>query len=433
MFKPLLKERPELAGRFHAAFETSRDTGVFIPARHVAAVADVVRGEAVRLDDLERPRFDNLLRVLNAAARHGLAYWEATDLPVRQNHAELLAAPLDAIEAVHPPVDLPVERGVSRTPHPCQAVGGLLFFGPHDRKAVADPASSPPRFEPAAAQIWDRSVALLSDGRWLTLQRERAEAPRRLLLHKPSPVLGGPGEIIATFELPEEPYPGPLLVPSGDGAVIVPLDLKPGLQPFYWDGTSVRRVNEFPPAKCGVWGGFFERSVGALRLGDGTAMVVWNGDAYEVKGGKPGAPWPLGISEMKWVSDAFLPWGEDGFYYTDRQALRRVRRGQNPEAVAKLTDPVHTMRPGPGGSVLLLHRVDRKTLRSSRWGTLVFPDEGAEICVRAVDVGAVWPHGDVDVVFAGGWLWVVRGGKLFRAPPEAFLNAARLKSSPPRA
>jgi hypothetical protein len=135
---------------------------------------------------------------------------------------------------------------------------------------------------------------------------------------------------------------------------------------------------------------------------------------------------------MKWVSDAFLPWGEDGFYYTDRQALRRVRRGQSPEAVAKLTDPVRTMRPGPGGSVLLLHQVDHKTLRSSRWGTLAFPDEGVEICVRAVDVGAGWTLADVDAVFAGGWLWVVREAKLFRAPPEAFLTAARLKSSPPR-
>lgn len=93
MFEALVARRPELGGRFRTCFESNCDTGVFIPIGRTELAARAVRGHLRDLDRNERKRFLGLLRVLNAATRHGLAFWEASDLGVAQTRAELLVPP----------------------------------------------------------------------------------------------------------------------------------------------------------------------------------------------------------------------------------------------------------------------------------------------------------------------------------------------------
>jgi hypothetical protein len=74
------------------AFDGNYCTGVFVPAAMVPAlVTEVERRFAKRPPGATR-YWAPLLRILRIAAAHGLAYWEATDLVVKQGHAEWLAA-----------------------------------------------------------------------------------------------------------------------------------------------------------------------------------------------------------------------------------------------------------------------------------------------------------------------------------------------------
>ncbi|PRP93657.1 TPR end-of-group domain-containing protein [Enhygromyxa salina] len=93
MFAALLGKRPELDGKFRTCFETNCDTGVFIRPEHIATALQAVLGHMRDIDGHERRRFVGLERVLWAARRHGLAYWEATDLGVAQTRPELLVPP----------------------------------------------------------------------------------------------------------------------------------------------------------------------------------------------------------------------------------------------------------------------------------------------------------------------------------------------------
>ncbi|HJL15241.1 MAG TPA: hypothetical protein RMH99_06270 [Sandaracinaceae bacterium LLY-WYZ-13_1] len=102
MFAPLVERRPELTGHFRTVFETNADTGAFIERSALPMVIQAVEGRMKELSRRERERFEGLRRVLRAADRHGLAFWEATDLGVVQTRPELLEPPPKAKEAKGP-------------------------------------------------------------------------------------------------------------------------------------------------------------------------------------------------------------------------------------------------------------------------------------------------------------------------------------------
>ena len=93
MLGPLVARRPELSGHFRTCFESNCDTGVYIPPGWTVFAAQAVRSHLQGLDGNERKRFFGLLRVLEAATRHGLGFWEATDLGVTQTNEALLVPP----------------------------------------------------------------------------------------------------------------------------------------------------------------------------------------------------------------------------------------------------------------------------------------------------------------------------------------------------
>jgi hypothetical protein len=74
LFEELLAAHPELRGEFPQGIEQNYCTGVYIPARRVRKVLECL-GQSLG-------RYVGLLLILDYAARNGLGYWEATDLPL---------------------------------------------------------------------------------------------------------------------------------------------------------------------------------------------------------------------------------------------------------------------------------------------------------------------------------------------------------------
>ena len=459
MFAALVKRRPELAGCFHRCFETNGDTGVFVPAKHVRdAIAQLERGRH-DFDASERPRFDHQLRVLRAAARHGLAYWEATDLAVKQAHPELLRSLHDELETIEVAIPAHDPSGSE----PCEAgifvIDGMLSVG-HRRKLIADLRELDdrmPRFDDVQPVIEEHAATRLADGRWLTRQPVMIERPsghqvseQRLVLHEPTAIARGPGEHVASFEIPCSLDRPPRIVAGATGAVIVPIALAgvaagrtrhradrhspTSCKPMWWDGKEVAPIAALPELaladnarKQDAWRA---STSGALRLGDGTLVVVWNGDAYEVEGQTVGPAWRLGAHDALWATSTLVPWGSDGFYFTAPKGVYRIRRGATRELVATLGDRVSQLASGPDDSVIVHHAA---SLKAKRVATVVFPDRGEELPIFPGDTAAYAAY-DLEAVYAFGWVWGIEmegrssRKRLFRCDPARFVAGKRLKS-----
>lgn len=87
LLAPLLRARPVLRGHFPIGFESNYEAGILIEAPNVSRVAASTRK---RMLARRQASLRAMVWTLEAAASHGLAWWEATDLDVPQTHAELL-------------------------------------------------------------------------------------------------------------------------------------------------------------------------------------------------------------------------------------------------------------------------------------------------------------------------------------------------------
>jgi hypothetical protein len=385
MMTPLLKKRPELAGRFHRAFEHNSDTGVFIPAKHVAEAADTVRGQLFDKEVAERERYWGLYWVLRAAARNGLAYWEATDLGVANTRPEMIAPPPASFEWLG--------EGANRS---LAVVDGTVFLSREaDTQSFAiDARVAPTEPRPCPAGFGARASRLAS-GEWAACSKGEL----RIFDARD----GIPHELARAIEVPISTTIGDSVIvrACGDGAVLLPFSYSGRLdQSAYWfDGEVVRAIEGLPAPKLGSRHGTNWYAIAATTLGSDNAVILWNGEGYEIDNGSVvGAPWRLDL-QIKDAVQSITAWGQDGFYFGDDQTLRRVRRGAPPETVAKLPDKIRELAPGPDGSVLVVHSLHPTKHKQERSVTLVFPERGEEIAVNRYDVQLA------SLRYTGGFFW----------------------------
>lgn len=79
-----------LARQLPTSFDGNCCTGVYVPARDVPALVAEVERRLTKQPKGAIRRWLPLLRVLRVAARHGMAYWEGTDLAVQSGHLDWL-------------------------------------------------------------------------------------------------------------------------------------------------------------------------------------------------------------------------------------------------------------------------------------------------------------------------------------------------------
>ncbi len=335
LFGEVVRVRPELSGSFPTSFEENEMTGVFIPAARVGAARKWLGRQLSVLSPGKQLQLEPLERVLAAAERHRLAYWEATDLDVGQAREELLA------------VTLPKEvRGRWQLPRQgakdmVGRVGDHVFLRlGDDSLARVDIGVVPPTIE--RLPIDHATFVGRLDERWLTVERRKDERPFRFRLFARE----GGLETRAFEAAPR--WPGRALTNVGlVGGRLFGRD-EDETQPtlLQWTDKNLEPVVELARAK-GTRGSVF----GTARTGDEADVVVWDGDGYELVRGKLVKTFPLGAARFGGFSTAPAPGG--AFHYTLDGRVFVAERGKKPRAVATKTRNVQRLAAGPGGGTLL--------------------------------------------------------------------------------
>jgi hypothetical protein len=391
LFGRLLEKYPQLHGQFPRKFSGNWSTGTFISAKKAPEALGWITNKVAEFAEGDRRLFRGLLLVLEHCARHKLAYWEGTDLPVPM--AEV--APEGA-----------ERRRASRafkwpdTGYLPLASRGNLFvceyhLGPDKcaRTALADFSVWPPSiawlpefatcasFSPAGKLV---TVASEPDKYFYTVRLRSNATPEADVqeLAVPNPETVGENGYDWCGFLGEQVVS---LLKFQKGKT-------PSRYPLFQQGILLLEDKTFRPAKDRhkghsllssllrrrhVWDDESVRA-GMAKLGCGGEVFIWDEKGYERSGNGFKATFDIGPNLTQtsgWMSVAA---GEDGFFCisqdydpmeSQRPALYEIRRGGTP--VAHLTQITNVMeiRPGPSGS-LLLREGDNK---AGDWGKIYWP------------------------------------------------------------
>jgi hypothetical protein len=165
---------------------------------------------------------------------------------------------------------------------------------------------------------------------------------------------------------------------------------------------------------------------GKVTLADGTEVLIWDGDGYELQRNRFVRTWELAAKDnfIDWTAVA---WGE-GFFYLSGRKVMYARRGNEPVPVMSDAENVMFLSPGPEDSVIASHGKNRKALGARVW----FPSDGSYIPVTRKDLG-IAPHFNPDELYwsaATNHLYSKYGGLLtFPDSDLLALNRVRPRSS----
>lgn len=337
LFAEVVRRRPDLAGAFPTHFDENWMTGVFIPAARIKGARAWLGKQLAALSPGERLRLEPIERVLAAAEKHRLGYWEATDLDVAQASEELLGG--DAPSAPRGRWKMP-RQGADRL---IGRVGDQVFLRlGDDSLGRVDIGKVPPKIDRLSID-YPTFVAHIA-GRWVSVERRKDARPFRFRLYLHQSGLDAPAAEAAPS------WPGRALADVGavGGRVFArDADTKPPVL-LRWTGKTLEPVPKVAPAR-GHKGMFV---FGFATTGDGADVLVWDGDGYELVGEKLVKTFPLGAVTKNggWAS---APSGDGSFHYTLDGQLFLAERRKKPRAVATKTRNVQGLAAGPDGSVLL--------------------------------------------------------------------------------
>jgi len=368
LFARVVQKYPKLHGHFPMWFTGNWSTGVFIPSNRVPEVLAWIEKKINKFSKGDQRHFKGLLGILRAATDNKLAYWEATDLAFPMASQFPGDPNLMMARYLHNEPGIP-GRQLEEAPV-------TEHFHYYDRD-LADQWLVTSNVSPFETSFWDMSVwppghsftvpeyapyrAFSHDGQWLLFSEMDPKAtPRnfrpRLFSNLSKkcdgefPVVvdgkelsirngGFIGSKLLVFREPDwQPKVGDSLAP--------PLWLNDG----QWQpAPGLAAV----PAQSSVLEGFIDKPVAAIvRLADGTELLIWDGDGYELNGShfektfamrakKPERTWTHVVS------------GTDGFFYLSNRLLFEVHRGNEPTPHASRWKNIMYVRPGPGGGILL--------------------------------------------------------------------------------
>ncbi|MEV6558484.1 hypothetical protein AB0M22_22420 [Nocardia sp. NPDC051756] len=433
LFTEVVAAHPQLRGRFSSGwFSGNYSTGVYVPADQVAEVLAWLEEQLAPMPKGERRTFRGIVATLRAAVDRKLGYWEATDLAVPAagefpGDPELMWAqylgndgtPAAAVEtAPASPIASVLDNIVE---------GFLLSHsaGRNPRVELWDLEPWPPRLALQRNEFW-MTAARSPTGGWLahstadTKARPRvfapilvdgaADAPRTLPAK-------GPGEAdlythecyflgtrpVVLHEVKThllrfgglnvgDPLPGPLWL-AESGA---------------WE-----RIPGIPDAAVvqSALGDAARPLTGAARLADGSTVLVWDGDGYELDAAGTGCvrAYEMG-AQRSFVEFTAVQAGDDGFFYLSGRGLHEIHRGGTPVRHVEAWTNVMAVRPGPDGGLLLKFGGNDE----GDVGVLYFPASGTYISLppemfddRSSYSALYWSReADRIVVVGGGFVAV---------------------------
>jgi hypothetical protein len=127
---------------------------------------------------------------------------------------------------------------------------------------------------------------------------------------------------------------------------------------------------------------------GKVTLTDGTDLLIWDGNGYQLQRGRFERTWELAAKHSVGLGGwTAVPWGDDGLIYLSDRRVMYARRGCDPAPVMPDADNVMFLSPGPEDSVIASHGKNRKSLAARVW----FPADGSYIPVTRKELG-VAPH-----------------------------------------
>ncbi|WP_232662759.1 hypothetical protein [Pseudonocardia sp. TRM90224] len=400
LFDELIAARPELRGRFPVAFNGNYSAGLFVPAAEVPGVLAWVEAQVASMSKGRQRDHRGMLAVLRAAVDRDLAYWEATDLavpaagefpgdPALMWASYLGTDSMPATEVETAPMS-PITSVLD------DVVGDDFRMSHSDgtpRVELWDLSVWPPRCVLARDEFW---VAAARDrprdgnGRWLAFSttdtRARPRAFTPILVEgsdDPPTVLPAKGPDGADLDAHEcyflggrpvvlhevkthllrfggmevgDPLPGPLwLGPSGEWEPI------PGIEP----AAVVKSI----------LGDAESPQTGSVRLADGSDVLIWDGDGYELNPAGTGCTKTFAMGARRTYDWTSAPAGDDGFFYRAGAGLYEMHRGGVPRRHVEAWTNVLGVRPGPANGLLLRFG----NLDSGDVGALYFPGDGTFI------------------------------------------------------
>jgi hypothetical protein len=189
----------------------------------------------------------------------------------------------------------------------------------------------------------------------------------------------------------------------------------------FWPASELPEVRTFGPGALGHQ----RYANGKVTLADGTAVLIWDGDGYELKQGGLQQTWQLAAQNSVGLGGwTAVSWGLDGFFYLSDRRVMYARRGDAPVPVLPDADNVMFLSPGPEDSVIASHGRNRKALAARVW----FPADGSYIPVTRKDLG-IAPHFSPDELY---WSTATRHvytkfGALVTFPDSGLLERKRVR------
>jgi hypothetical protein len=316
--------------------------------------------------------------------------------PVSWKRAVPAAKPVATAKAAKPKaagkpklekVKLPAPFGdLWQTTH---AVGSLIVLGNMDPPitGIVDIASWPPKVT-IERDVYPFSISSRGT-RWLAVGHGKAGQYRAWLFD-------GKKRIADLPPFTDKCHQGLKRgTPFGDGAVVwgqggeYPIEV-PARERIarWWDG---KKYHPLPELKLGKDGDADFIQLETVVLGNGSELLVFNGNAYERKGARFVKVLALGI-------DDFYDWshvlaGDDGLIYKNDRDVYEAHLGGKPKARVRDLN-IMDFGPGPGGSIVC-KQGDNKTRDT---GLLWFPADDRRVRIKrdlgVADTEMMRCHGD---------------------------------------
>lgn len=111
---------------------------------------------------------------------------------------------------------------------------------------------------------------------------------------------------------------------------------------------------------------------GKVTLGDGTDVLIWDGDGYEWTGKEFEKRWELSAGDANLEGLVTLPWGTQSFFYLSNGKVMFARRGKKPVRLLPDVEFAGHLSRGPNDSVFVSIYGDPKRTVVRQW----FPEAG---------------------------------------------------------
>jgi hypothetical protein len=335
LFGDLIDAFPALRGCFPDYFDGNGSLGVYVSAVKVPALARWVEEQIGGLDKGDRAGLLAVARVLKVAAIEGYGYWEATEIDVEWTESDLLRRKTTSVPAVRKHI----------VPFPTFLAAGhcgtriVLSDQDGHKTALFDLDGWPPR-ELARIERYTLAAAQSPDGRWALLtSRERGRFDARVLSSRLDPA-------------------STVLLAGGDagrdigwlGARVFVLPGIEGLTPLIERDGRLEAPPELPAPVPSTK--HFGAERGAVRMGDGTDILIHDGDGYAVADGTLERVLDLHVDSSHWRWSCAQS-GSDGFFFLSNRRLYEVHRGGKPIRHLHGLDNIMEISPGPPGWLLL--------------------------------------------------------------------------------